>query len=119
MRFALCSKALVSGWSAAAAAAREHSRACTDSGEKQDSGRVPPTFRPIAALPCFTASCAYSTWWILPCGLHVVTSWSYCRRAPVLKNTPGKSVTQACTLVLPACDAQVRVGRHHSSPSTA
>jgi len=34
-------------------------------------------FRPTQAEPCFTASMAYSSWWILPCGLHTVTSLSY------------------------------------------
>ena len=32
---------------------------------------------PTAALPCFTASIAYSIWWMRPAGLHVVTSVSY------------------------------------------
>jgi hypothetical protein len=36
------------------------------------------TVRPTAQLPCFTASIAYSTWNRRPCGLHVVTSVSYC-----------------------------------------
>ena len=36
------------------------------------------TFRPTAALPCLTASIAYSTWCRRPCGLQVVTSVSYC-----------------------------------------
>lgn len=34
---------------------------------------------PTAALPCLTASMAYSTWWRRPTGLKVVTSPSYCR----------------------------------------
>ena len=36
------------------------------------------TRNPTAALPCLTASIAYSIWWIRPCGLHVTTSVSYC-----------------------------------------
>ena len=36
------------------------------------------TLSPTAALPCFTASMAYSIWKMRPCGLHVVTSVSYC-----------------------------------------
>lgn len=33
--------------------------------------------KPIAAEPCFTASTAYSTWWIRPWGDQVETSLSY------------------------------------------
>jgi hypothetical protein len=40
--------------------------------------RPPPTVKPTAQLPCLTASMAYSTWNSRPCGLHVVTSVSYC-----------------------------------------
>jgi hypothetical protein len=36
------------------------------------------TLSPTAALPCFTASMAYSIWKMRPWGLHVVTSVSYC-----------------------------------------
>ena len=32
---------------------------------------------PIAALPCFTASSAYSIWWIRPAGDQVMQSVSY------------------------------------------
>jgi hypothetical protein len=32
---------------------------------------------PTAAEPCFTASQAYSTWWMRPCGDQVVVSLSY------------------------------------------
>ena len=42
------------------------------------------TLRPTTADPCFTASIAYSIWCILPCGLHVTTSWSYCSVQPTV-----------------------------------
>ena len=32
---------------------------------------------PIAALPCLTASIAYSIWWMRPAGDHVMQSVSY------------------------------------------
>lgn len=35
------------------------------------------TLAPTAALPCFTASMAYSIWWMRPAGDHSVTSVSY------------------------------------------
>jgi len=41
------------------------------------AARQQRTRSPTAQLPCFTASCAYSTWNRRPCGLHVVTSVSY------------------------------------------
>ena len=33
--------------------------------------------RPMHALPCLTASIAYSIWWIRPAGDHVMQSVSY------------------------------------------
>lgn len=40
---------------------------------------------PTVALPCFTASCAYSIWWMRPCGLNTDTSESYWfRNMPML-----------------------------------
>ena len=48
---------------------------------QQQQRRRRRTLSPTAALPCFTASIAYSIWKMRPCGLHVVTSVSYCAAA--------------------------------------
>lgn len=47
-------------------------------------------FKPIAALPCFTASMAYSIWWMRPWGLHVVISLSYWLRCMVEEEWRGR-----------------------------
>ena len=47
-----------------------------------------PTLRPTAADPCLTASIAYSIWNILPCGLHVTTSVSYCGAKGGIRDEP-------------------------------
>jgi hypothetical protein len=64
------------------------------------------TVSPTAALPCLTASIAYSTWKRRPCGLQVETSVSYCggdqdqaapRQEPTLHRVPSSIEAAAGT----------------------
>ena len=55
--------------------------------------------RPMQALPCFTASIAYSTWWMRPAGDHVMQSVSYWLRnmagpADVHEREKGKAKSE-------------------------
>lgn len=57
----------------------DRERSITESPAQAGARRLQRrAFRPTAAAPCFTASMAYSIWWMRPCGLHVTTSVSYC-----------------------------------------